>query len=67
MDDHKSDRDIYVYSNENINENFLNNSDTMSLYDKISRGLVIKTHKVGLTDLNCNEYKIMKEKLFNKK
>ena len=66
-DVHKSERDILLYPNENIYEYSLNNIDNMDLYDKIYKGLVVKTHKVGLTDINYNEYKIMKEKLFNKK
>ena len=40
-------------------------------YLKIEKSRINNLHnginKVGLTDLNYNEYKIMKEKLFNKK
>lgn len=66
-DVHKSERDILLYSNKNIYEYSLNNFDSMDLYDKIYKRLILKTDKVGLTDLNYNEYKIMKENLFNKK
>lgn len=65
-DFHKYERDILLYSNKNIYEYSLNNFNTMNL-SKIYKGLVVKTDKVGLTDINYNEYKIMKEKLFNKK
>jgi predicted RNA-binding protein (virulence factor B family) len=73
-----SEQDIYVYLNEKNEKiyGYAVNRDNLTPFDKDSKNyipnnkckrLVVKTEKIGLTDINYNEYQIMKENLFDKK